>query len=317
MYTFNRIVTGYKKLQKRLPGEDFATTKQFKDFSIMACADGHGDKKCKYASKGAELAVWHICKILQESYEHSQLMTDYGTFLNDNREGLIQKFICSWVGAILDDYKVNHPEDVNFQSHFKELSDYSKKIYEIRNEEMPIREYRALAEFRHQCEEELYKITLLYGTTVNAVVITNKFVFAMGIGDGDIVAVNGKRLEWLLPYSVQFSTNTSSLCGNFGIIPQNFNCIFVPIKKSRKLVDSYFNPELIMISTDGLRNAFLSDYAFCEKMVEISECFKSGKGSNFVRSSKKWLEERTQYGVTQDDISFACWTKYSNKSRNK
>mgnify|MGYP005794001143 FL=1 len=152
---------------------------------------------------------------------------------------------------------------------------------------------------------------------MNAIVITDKFVFAIGIGDGDVIAVNGKRVEWLLPSSNQFDTSPASLCGNFGVMPENFASIYVPVTNGRKLTDSFFQPEILMISTDGLRNAFLSDEAFAEKLMEIAQAFKKGDGKNFVRNSKKWIEERYMYGVTQKDIAFTLYSKYFPKFKQK
>ena len=68
-----------------------------------------------------------------------------------------------------------------------------------------------------------------------------------------------------------------------------------------------------MIEMYGLRNAFLSDEAFAEKLMEIAQAFKKGDGKNFVRNSKKWIEERSMYGVTQDDIAFTLYSKYFPK----
>lgn len=317
MYTFSRFITGYRKQQKGWACEDRVMTKEGTDFVVMACADGHGDRKCKYAAKGAELASWWLCKILQDLRITADSLEEYGKILNDGREEITKKFICDWVVAVLDDYKKNHPEDVAFQSKFKELSNYAKRIYEIRSGEIPLREFKALAEYRHRCEEAIYPITLLYGTTANAMVVTNKFVFAIGIGDGDVVAVNRKRVEWLLPPAQQFNTSTPSLCGNFGIMPENFSAVFVPVIKARKIIDNYFQPDMLMIATDGLRNAFFSDEAFAEKLLEIAAAFKKGDGKTFVTHSKKWLEERSMYGVTQDDIAFALYTKYSVKPQRK
>ena len=94
---------------------------------------------------------------------------------------------------------------------------------------------------------------------------------------------------------------------------ENFASIYVPVTKGRKFTDSFFQPEILMISTDGLRNAFLSDEAFAEKLLEIAQAFRKGDGKNFVRNSRKWLEERSMYGVTQDDIAFSLCSKYSVK----
>ena len=65
MYTFSRFITGYRKQQKGWACEDRVMTKEGTDFVVMACADGHGGRKCKDAAKGAALAAWGLCKRLQ------------------------------------------------------------------------------------------------------------------------------------------------------------------------------------------------------------------------------------------------------------
>ena len=316
MYLMSRTTTGYGKLKRGKPCEDAVLTKKLDDCVIMACADGHGDRKCKYAAKGAQLATWIMCKVLREAREDGDLEY-YGKTLNDKRDSIIEKFVCEWVGAILDDYKINHSEDTSFIENYKELHRYSKKIFEVRSGAIPVREYVEMSKYRHKCEEEIYKITLLYGTTINALVASDKFVFAVGIGDGDVLAVNDKRVEWLLPQSSQFASSTSSLCGNFATMIDNFAAILIPVKRNRKITDSYFVPDLLMISTDGLRNAFLSDQSFADKIYEIAQCFKKGDGHNFVKHSQKWIEEKSEYGVTQDDVSFCLCTKHGVNSQRK
>ena len=156
---------------------------------------------------------------------------------------------------------------------------------------------------------------MLYGTTLNATVITKKFVFVIGIGDGDVVAVNGKRVEWLLPSHQQYSTSTPSLCKRFDVIMECFNAQLIPINGGKKLTDSRFMPELVMLATDGLRNSFTCDEAFADKILDIAYAFKKGEGGKFVKASKKWIEERSQQGLTQDDISFCLYTKYSGDAK--
>ncbi len=317
MNFLDRRVTGYKKLQRGLPSEDAVYIKDFNDCVIMSCADGHGDYKCKYASRGAELATRVAVSELEKYYKECDSIEDLGETLNDNRSELAQKIVCSWVGAVLDDYKIKNPENEVFTSKYKELRKYSNKIFEIRDDAVPVKEFVKLAQYRHTTEEEIYKVTHLYGTTLNAVVVTGKYVFAIGIGDGDVVAVNGKRVEWLLPFTQRFNSTSYSLSGSFGSIIDNFAAIFVPITAGRKITDSRFVPELIMIATDGLRNAFLSDEEFAEKLLGIASLLKNGNGYSFMKNSKLWLEERSKFGVTQDDISFCLCTKYNLKRKKR
>jgi len=317
MNIIERRVTGYKKLQRGLPCEDATYVKDLNDCIIMACADGHGDYRCRRASRGAELAARIIVSELEKYYKESDDIEELGELLNDNREELSKRIVCSWVGAVLDDYKINNLGDESFASQYKELRKYSSKIFEVKDGAMPAKEFKQLAEYRHTCEDAIYKITLLYGTTVNAVLMNSKFVFAIGIGDGDVIAVNGKRVEWLLPFTPRFNSASNSSSGSFGSIIDNFYAIYVPITTGRKITDNRFVPELVMIATDGLRNAFLSDEEFADKILEIASLLKRDNGRNFVKNSKQWLEDRAKYGVTQDDISFCLCTKHNLKRKRK
>lgn len=313
MNIFDCSITGHYKRQKGLACEDAVYTRQYEDYSFMACADGHGDPKCRYARRGAELAVRIGARIVKEVRAASDDLTDFGRRLNNDREALFSRFVCAFVEAVLQDYAANHPEDTAFLAAYPELFAYAGEIYEVRDGLLPIKELRELAERRHRCEEAIYKITLLYGTTCNAAVVTPKFVFAFGIGDGDVIAVNGKRVEWLLPSSDQFSSTTHSLCGSFGSMMEHFHAVLVPICKGSRLSESRFMPEFVMIATDGLRNGFISDAIFAEKMLHIAEELKSGHGYLFVKNSEKWIEERATFGVTQDDISFCLCTGHPLK----
>ena len=304
-----RRVTGYKKQQRGQGCEDATYVKNIGDAVIMACADGHGDRRCKYASRGAEIAARIIVSVLEKKRREADDLCDFGELLNDSRNEIAESVVTSWVGGVLDDYRLNFPIDTVFAEKYEELRGYSERIFATREGSMTVREMREISEYRHRCEEAIYKITLLYGTTVNAAVICNKFVFAIGIGDGDVVAVNGRRVEWLLPRFERYSTVTSSLSHRFDLVRESFSAILVPMSAGRRINESRFLPELVMISTDGLRNAFLSDEEFADKLLDIADVLKRGEGYTFVRKSMTWIEERTKYGVTQDDISFCIATK--------
>lgn len=313
----DRRVTGYKKQQGGLACEDAVLVREVGDFIIMACADGHGDRRCRFADRGAELAVYVALSELEAVCRECDGVSEAGERLNDGRTALYERIISSWICAVLDDYLVRHPSDKAFAQRHGELCGYSAEMFKVRDEKIPVREFRRLAEYRHNIEKEIHAITHLYGTTLNAAVVTREFVFAVGIGDGDVVAVNGKRVEWLLPYSPRFGTGTSSLGGIPGSVIDRFSSILVPIVAGRRITESRFLPELVMISTDGLRNAFLSDDEFAEKLLEIAALMKRGEGYSFVKASKQWLEERTRLGVTQDDISFCLATRHSLRRKKR
>ncbi|MBE6630749.1 MAG: protein phosphatase 2C domain-containing protein [Ruminococcaceae bacterium] len=311
MPLLSKTTTGYYKKMRGKPSEDAVLCKEYADFCLLACSDGHGDAKCKYARRGAELAVWVGDKVIREVRERCETIQDFAKELNDTREQIFQRIVCAWTEAVLDDYKIHHGEDTAFCEKYKELLRYSRVIYEVRDEVMPAREYQKLAQYRFDCENDIYKITLFYGTTLNVAVVCDKFVFALGIGDGDVIAVNGKRVEWLLPSADQFDTNPDSLCGRFSSLIRNFHAVLVPITAGRRIKDNRFQPEFVLLATDGLRNAFLGDAEFADKMLEIAELLRKGGGHTFAKSAQQWIEERAQFGVTQDDVSFCLHTKHA------
>lgn len=315
MELLERRVTGYKKIQRGQPCEDAVCTRTVEDVCLLACADGHGDPRCRYAARGAELAARIAVNLLSEMRRECADLGEYGERLNDEREAMAKALVCRWVEAVLEDYLLTHPEDTAFAARHDELAAYSTRIYEVRDGRVTPREFRRMAELRHAAEEEIYRITALYGTTLNLAAVSKKFVFAMGIGDGDVVAVNGGRVEWLLPYAPRFSETSDSLSGSFGRMLEQFSAVFVPVTAGRGLTESRFRPELVMIATDGLRNAFLSDEEWAEKLLDIGNALKRGRGHEFARKSRGWLEERTRFGVTQDDIAFCLCTDHSLKRR--
>ena len=79
-------------------------------------------------------------------------LQDFGKALNDGREDIVKRFVCSWVRAVLDDYKVSDPEGVGCPIKYNANFGYAKKMYENRNGEMPIRDFKALSEYRHNFE---------------------------------------------------------------------------------------------------------------------------------------------------------------------
>ena len=58
--------------------EDAVYIKELSDCIIMACADGHGDSRCTYAARGAELAVRIIVSELERIRAESDDTEDFG-----------------------------------------------------------------------------------------------------------------------------------------------------------------------------------------------------------------------------------------------
>lgn len=69
-------------------------------------------------------------------------------------------------------------------------------------------------------------------------------------------------------------------------------------------MESNINPDFIMLSTDGLRNSFLDDGMYIDRMVAINSERQTGY-KKFIYNSKRWAEKLSRESVYQDDLTFA------------
>ncbi len=305
LHAFTRTVTGYKKQLRNKVCEDAVLLKRVKDGVICAVADGHGDPKCRYANIGARLAVETACEVLRAVYDGSPSTKALDKNCADNREAIIKEIIMRWNAKVFGDF-LDKPEGEEYAEIGLDVLSYIDEIFSTPSHKMSIVETRAYYERRDKYEELLHKAALLYGTTLNAVLSTDKFIFCIGIGDGDIVAVQGKKMHWLLPAGEQFSTRTESLCWKPNKAFDAFKTVAIiksKSKKSKSYMETGVNPDFILISTDGLRNSFLDDEDFMEKIISINSEVATGY-SKFQRNSQKWIGQRTKDSLYQDDITF-------------
>lgn len=299
-----RSVTGYKKQLRGKSCEDACTVVRLKKAIICAVADGHGDAKCKYASIGSELATKVACGVLRDVVTGIPNITTQYDYFCDCREDIAKQIVQGWNKAVFEDFltKVDSEKAIQVK---KAMLEYIDSMFSSVGKQMSIEETRRYYADRDALADFLHQITKLYGTTLNAVVITENFVFCIGIGDGDIIAVQDKKIAWLLPPSEQFSTHTESLCYKPQKAVDTFRSIVVRKTKgkSRRLSDTGIKPNFVLLATDGLRNSFLSDEHFAEKIISIGAEKKSSY-NKFQRNSQRWIEQLTKDSLYQDDITF-------------
>lgn len=305
MYHYvTRSVTGYKKQLRGKPCEDACTVVRFKKAVICAVADGHGDAKCKYASIGSELATKVACDVLRDAVIGIPNITTLYDFFCDCREELAQQIVQGWNKAVFEDFltKVDSEKAIQVKNAMLE---YINGMFSPVGKKMSIEETRRYYADRDALADFLHQITKLYGTTLNAVVVTDNFIFCIGIGDGDVVAVQDKKIAWLLPPSEQFSTHTESLCYKPQKAIDTFRSVVVRKTKSKKrrLADTGIHPDFVLLATDGLRNSFLSDEHFADRLISIGTEKKQGY-IKFQRNSQRWIEQLTKDSLYQDDITF-------------
>lgn len=299
-----RSVTGYKKQLRGKRCEDACTVVRLKKAIICAVADGHGDAKCKYASIGSELATKVACGVLRDAVTGIPSITTQHDYFCDCREEIAQQIVQEWNRAVFEDFltKCESEKVIQIKSA---MQDYIDGMFAPVGKQMSMEETRRYYANRDAVADTLHQITKLYGTTLNAVVITDDFIFCIGIGDGDIVTVQGKKIAWLLPPSEQFSTHTESLCYKPQKAVETFRSIVVRKTKgkNRRLSDTGVKPDFVLLATDGLRNSFLTDDDFAEKIIGIAT-EKKQQYKRFQRNSQRWIEQLTKDSLYQDDITF-------------
>ena len=307
IHAFSRSAVGYKKLRQGKASEDSSKVVRFKRTTICAVADGHGDPRCKYSGDGARYAVETACEVLRTVYEtcYTEAKGDYSLyeFCANNRESFIEQIIRGWNKNVFLDYLGKNPA----YAHEKEaMLNYLDRLFHPVGK-LSSEDARTLFAEQDRLEELRRKIAHLYGTTLNLVMETDNFVLCIGIGDGDIISVQGKEVSWLLPPAEQFSTKTESLCCQPQKAFDAFRSVIIRKTKGKrrrsKLFDTGIHPDYILVSSDGLRNSFVDVDHFGQKLIEINGEKEEGYKS-FYGISQSWIEQLTKDSLYQDDITF-------------
>lgn len=150
----NQTVRGMRHIRENTPCEDASAAVKRGGAVILVCADGHSDKRCTRAAKGAALAVQTAVEKLSVFAEEA----DSHELFNDTEQvvrHLIRSLIYGWHEAVQSDLAANPFTD-------GELDPVSCGA-----------EYRAGI-----------GVQRAYGTTLIAAVITRKYILLLHQGDG-------------------------------------------------------------------------------------------------------------------------------------
>ena len=154
-FLFGECVQGYSHIRNNTECQDSMKMLELEDGTIiMAVADGHGSKSCPFSKTGSEMAVTVFCEEIASIYHAYQdapeLLPSYL-----NREGSIrfaQSIEAEWKKRVLD-------------------------THTAMKREMPLSE---------DGQENHAAVYRMYGSTLLGLLITDTYVFAFQIGDGDI-----------------------------------------------------------------------------------------------------------------------------------
>lgn len=239
---------------------------------ILAVADGHGSDSCPYSKTGSYVAVNVFCKILGdylETYAGQPKMLL--TFLK--REG---------------DTKVAQAIDAEWKRRILKIHANCK------------REVISDAE-GNKDKESIYK---MYGSTLLGLVITNEFLFAFQLGDGDIVKVSDTGVQNIIEADKILGTETHSL--------SKAESWRKAITFTKKEEEDERESVMYMLSSDGLANSFKNDDEFKKTCNDYYALLKEYGVKAVSDQLKTWLGETSELGCG-DDIT-ALFAYYDDRS---
>lgn len=241
------------------------------DIIVAAVADGHGSEKCRFSDRGAEFAVNVFFEIIEEMYFS---VKDIEQFIQQLRQNDAAKFM-----------QVLH-------------SRWTKKIKNS---------YSQLRKDFDDLKDEKNVDPELYGTTLLGIVISPEFVFAIQLGDGDIVYVDNEGVKYVIDPPKFLGTETFSLSNK---TPWNHAVMyFQRINYIEKA------PCMFILTSDGFSNSFLDNeqyYIACKDYFEITKTY----GQEAVQKQlQEWLEQTSAEGCG-DDITFVGVGVFKNSEKS-
>ena len=227
---------------------------------ILAVADGHGSKSCQYSKTGSKIAVNVFCDIMKNLYDgYADQPDQLPTYLN--REGdtkVSQAIDMQWKRRVLERHRKNKREILKLENGEDDYSSVYKQ----------------------------------YGTTLLGLLVTDNYVFAFQLGDGDICYVNETGLDLVIEPEKILGVETHSLSRE--------NSWEKAITSVRRISIAENLPAMFSLSTDGYANSYKSEDQFHNTVKEYLALLKE-HGAKAVESSLPgWLSETSEMGCGDD-----------------
>jgi serine/threonine protein phosphatase PrpC len=244
---------------------------------ILAIADGHGSAKSFRSQLGAahavQVAVAELTDFLQ--LDDPQRLAARSRDLKQLEQSLQQDFaeqlVRIWQAQI--------------QEHLQAHPFTEAELQKLKTKDGDV-----------ACQMVAQNPFLAYGATLLATVVTPQFMLYLQLGDGDILCVDRKGQSYRpLPVDPDLIANeTTSLC-----LPHAWDwlrCKLSPIP-APDLV-----PNLILLSTDGYANSFVSEADFCKVGPDYQQMLQELGFAEVMSQLPNILQETSQQG-SGDDIT--------------
>ena len=175
--TLKRSVTGANHVRQQVRCQDAGKTLVFKDFTVMAVADGHGSARCPFSDTGSKIAVNVFCDGVPNVYRKQPGKTEFRRFFEEKGDKPFAKAI---------------------------VQEWRRRV--ARAHAGKIRTKKASGS-----SENLDEIAMLYGSTLLGIVITKDFFYVFQIGDGNIIYIENGTLRELTMGEKMLGVETNSL----------------------------------------------------------------------------------------------------------
>jgi len=258
---FGRKVRGAAHIKNDKPCQDaLLIKKNAKKYLVASLSDGHGSSQCPYSDEGAEAAVHVACEVFDSIFES-----------NGSK------------GAAFNTIKAN--KDIWLPKQIEKL--WKTKVREIHSDKR-----RSLSNVIDSPNDFPYA---LYGATLLTLLVTDEFIFALQLGDGDILTIDREieKIDWLIPPAELLGNETDSLC----------------LEDCWKYMKTHLQPwaeevPMFLLATDGYHNSFSAKEGFKKAGADICNMWHEN-GSGFIEEHlEDWLVHSSANG-SGDDISVA------------
>jgi len=262
------VVDGAVHIRQKKPCQDAVFFRAEKKYAIACVADGHGSNSCPYSAEGSKAAVELAFNILKELLPNIKVEKDI---------------------------RLPKKIEVEWKSFVRELHTRLKREPEA--EPLTLNDVGATVDtFPY----------ILYGSTLIAAVATQDYIFALQIGDGNILLIDENGATPILPVAENIGEDTESLCLKDAWT--HIRTHIVPFKRE--------NPVMLLIATDGYANSFSDSSGFYKAGTDFFKLWQEEGLSYIGENLPDWLRKSSDKG-SGDDIAMALLTFEGKSKGNK
>lgn len=269
---FGISITGAAHVRNNMGNQDSVCvyTDSDKNYVVASVCDGHGGEKFIRSQIGADIAARETTQLLCEFYVSNPNFKLENEKTRTEKIDRLKKNILYYWHTEVQQYNEDHPIT---DQEFAQIAD--KKSLKA-------------------CEEVKDNNMTAYGTTLIAALVSEDFLLCLQLGDGDVVFLypDASKENPMEADERLLANETTSLCSDSAIL--DF--------RVKYFADHL--PELMLLSTDGISNSFVTYDDFLNLAYDIKEGLLQDGEDKTKRSLEEGLQRLTNTG-SGDDVTIA------------